>query len=190
MGFLSLNTVLNFLFADALISSPTHGDIYADVKMSENHTRKTDVTKHTLENGVKISDHAIIQPKEATITFAVTNTGWTNIIGTRAQEIFDKLEKISETQEPVTVTTEHKVYDNIILTNVRMLHSSPYKGSLQIACDMEQLNFAAYEVIKTQNVLSSLGGIDKSASSAVNAGKQQVKQTSGELKSFLSDFVS
>ena len=95
---LSLNTITNFLFGKALISSPTYGEIMADVKMSEDHTRKNEVTQNTLESGAVIADHVIIHPRVLSINFGVTNTGWTSLLESRSQEIFDKLDNISRTQ--------------------------------------------------------------------------------------------
>lgn len=77
-----------------------------------------------------------------------------------------------------------------MISNVRMLHSAPYKGSLQIACDFEELNFADLQVIKNADVVSQEGGIGKSLTSTVNAGKQQVQEMTGNLKSTLSGFIS
>lgn len=185
---ISLNTIANFLFGQALISSPTYGDIKADIKISEDHTRKNDVTQNTLESGAIIADHVIIHPRVLSINFGVTNTGWTSLLESRSQEIFDKLDNISQTQELVTVTTEHYSYTNMIISNVRMLHSSPYKGALQIACDFEQLNFSSLQVIKTPETVSSIGGIGKSLTDKVNTGKQPVQEMSGNLKSTLSVF--
>lgn len=190
MGLVSINTITNFLFGQALISSPTYGEIMADIKVSEDHTRKNDVTQTTLESGAVIADHVIIHPRVLSINFGVTNTGWTSLLESRSQEIFDKLDNISRTQELVTVTTEHYSYTNMMISNVRMLHSAPYKGSLQIACDFEELNFADLQVIKNANVVSQEGGIGKSLTNTVNAGKQQVQKMTGNLKSTLSGFVS
>ena len=170
---LSLNTITNFLFGQALISSPTYGEIMADVKMSEDHTRKNEVTQNTLESGAVIADHVIIHPRVLSINFGVTNTGWTSLLESRSQEIFDKLDNISRTQELITVTTEHYSYTNMMISNVRMLHSAPYKGALQIACDFEELNFSDLQVIKSINNVSQEGGIGKSLTSTVNAGHQR-----------------
>ena len=187
---LSLNTITNFLFGQALIRSPTYGEIMADVKMSEDHTRKNEETQNTLESGAVIAGHVIIHPRVLSINFGVTNTGWTSLLESRSQEIFDKLDNISRTQELITVTTEHYSYTNMMISNVRMLHSAPYKGSLQVSCDFEELNFSDLQVIKNANVVSQEGGIGKSLTNTVNAGKQQVQKMTGNLKSTLSGFVS
>ena len=185
---LSLNTIADFLFGQALISSPTYGDIMADVKKSEDHTRKNEVTQNTLESGAIIADHVIIHPRVLSINFDVTNTGWTSLLQSRSQDIFDKLDNISRTQELITVTTEHYSYTNMIISNVRMLHSAPYKGSLQIACDFEELNFSDLQVVKNADVVSAVKGIGKALTNTVNAGKQQVQEMTGNLKSTLSGF--
>ena len=78
----------------------------------------------------------------------------------------------------------------MMISNVRMLHSSPYRGALQIACDFEELNFSDLQVIKKAENVSQEGGIGKSLTSTVNAGKQQVQEMTGNLKSTLSGFVS
>ena len=189
MGLLSINTITNYLFGQALISSPTYGDIVADVKMSEDHTRKNDVTQNTLENGAIVSDHVIIHPRVLSINFGVTNTGWTSLLQSRSQEIFDKLDNMSRTQELVTVTTEHYSYTNMMISNVRMLHSSPYKGALQIACDFEEFNYTSTETIRTASEVLGAGGIGKSLTDTVNSGKQQITEFSGSLKSTLSSFI-
>lgn len=51
MGLVSINTITNFLFGQALISSPTYGEIMADIKVSEDHTRKMMSHKQRLRAG-------------------------------------------------------------------------------------------------------------------------------------------
>lgn len=182
----------------ALISSETLGDVQADVKISEAHTYESDVTTTTLENGTQVSDHVINHPVQATINFEMVNASGTKtktysdgsweIISNAPKDVFDKLSRMVEKRELVTLTTEHAIYNNMIIKSFQPLHRAPYKRALQIAVTLQQINFVTVDRITLQSSGTTSGDLNTSLSSTVDSGRAAATHVPEVNSSVLSDF--
>lgn len=168
-------------FADILVNKlmgTSTGRIFADVKISESHRYMSTVTDQTLEDGSSIHEHVIPQQPQVTLQIAETN----NTIGSRfsrgffgPQQTFNKLVELWENSVPLTVTTQHKQYSNMVIANMPILHTAPYRNALQISIDLRQLEFTKLETISYSGKTE---GITKAASSNISAGLQKTQQFS------------
>lgn len=188
MSLLNANTILSIFGSNALISSETLGDVEADVKISEAHQYESDVTTTTLENGTQVSDHVINHPIQATLNFEMTNAGYTQLFNNRAQDVFDTLAAIVQERELVTLTTEHAIYNNMIIKSFQPLHRAPYKGALQIAVTLQQINFVTVDRITLQSSGTTIGNLNAALSGTVDSGRAAATYVPEVNSSVLSDF--
>jgi len=162
-------------FTDKLLNKITGGStgrIFADVKISEAHRFMSNVTEQTMEDGSVVSEHVIPQPEQVTLQIEETN----NTIGSRfsggffgPQQTFEKLVELWENAVPLTVTTQHKQYTDMVIANMPMLHRAPYRNALQISVDLRKLRFTKMEVVSYKGKTE---GLTKAASKNVSGGMQ------------------
>ena len=168
--------------ADTIVNAITGGNtgrIFADVKVSESHRYQSNVTDQTLEDGSVINEHVIPQQPQVTLQIEETN----NTMGARLsggfygpQQTFDKLVQLWENAVPLTITTQHKQYENMVIANMPILHRAPYRNALQISIDLRQLRFAQMEVVSYK---AKSEGTQKSASKNVSGGLQKLQNVVG-----------
>ena len=158
--------------------------IKPDVKKSETHNYNSSVTEQALENGSIVSEHVVQKPLTVSLEFVETN----NTVAARSTYLrnefnsqldrkttFDKLVEIWENKSVCQIITEHKIYNNMVLTAAPIKHQAPFKASLSISCDFKQLNFA--QPITTIYVGKS-DDLTKAASATQNGGFQKLKTIS------------
>lgn len=191
MGF-GISTIVNTFTKSALIEwvDPEYEDstivkslegmirdsITPDVKKTEIHKMSSSVTETILENGSVISEHIIQSPVSVTLSFEETNGGklLNNIVNyvTKRKTTFDKLVDIWERKIQCTIITEHKKYNNMVISNMPIVHKEPYKGAYQIMVDFKQIN--------TRNILTKYRAKDigtiKSSMQTLEGGFQQTKK--------------
>lgn len=168
--------------ADKIVNAITGGNtgrIFADVKVSESHRFQSNVTDQTLEDGSVINEHVIPQQPQVTLQIEETN----NTMGARLsggfygpQQTFDKLVQLWENAVPLTITTQHKQYKNMVIANMPILHRAPYRNALQVSIDLRQLRFAQMEVVSYKG---KTAGLTKAASSNVSGGFQKPQDVIG-----------
>lgn len=168
--------------ADKIVNAITGGNtgrIFADVKVSESHRFQSNVTDQTLEDGSVINEHVIPQQPKVTLQIEETN----NTMGARLsggfygpQQTFDKLVQLWENAVPLTITTQHKQYKNMVIANMPILHRAPYRNALQVSIDLRQLRFAQMEVVSYKG---KTAGLTKAASSNVSGGFQKPQDVIG-----------
>lgn len=181
----------------------TIGSVQLDSVIFEEHQGSVTITKNPVESGADITDHAIVQPDLLIIQGVVTDSplgsaafgqlidSITNLFGTstsanltRSQQAYEALQTLKNNAEPIDVTTRLKTYTNMMITG---LSTSQDKDTSQIAI----LNITLEEVIITESATLALTesdlfpSVQKSASSIVDRGKQEVKQVAESASSSL-----
>lgn len=188
MGLINANTILSIFGSNALISSSSLGDVTADVKISEAHQIEAVATTTTLENGTQVTDHIISKPIKVTLNFEMTNAS-RGLFGIgRAQDVFDTMSAIVASRELVTLTTEHAIYNNMVILSFTPLHRAPYRGALQIAATLQQINFSTIDRIALQSSGTTAGDLNTSLSSTVDSGRASAQYVPEVNSSVLSDF--
>lgn len=149
------------------------GRIFADVKISEAHRLSSNITDQTLEDGSSIHEHVIPNQPQVTLQIEETN----NTLGARMsggyfgpQQTFEKLYQLWENRVPLTITTQHKQYTDMVIANMPILHRAPYRNALQISIDLRKLEFAKIETVSYK---AKTDGLTKAASSNVSGGLQK-----------------
>jgi len=119
-----------------------------DIATSESITLEATVSEHPIERGSAITDHVSIKPTMLSVTGMVSDTPIGDIASQRANPLFitdllggalpsveayDKLWDVLQSREPVTIETDTRVYDNMVMYSL----SLPRDGT------GESLNFTA-----------------------------------------------
>lgn len=159
--------------------------ITPDVRKSEVHKLRSNVTETAMEDGSIVSQHVIQRPVEITLQFEETNAGkmisniigaGLSLLGAKRETTFDKLYEIWEQKIPVQIVTEQKIYNNMVIESMPIIHKQPYKGALQIMCDFKQLNFYTAGTFPYKG---SSKNINKSVSPRVEGGTQTTVKVGG-----------
>lgn len=91
-----------------------------DVGTSETHSHKVDWTDQPVESGLDVTDHAIIQPDEVTISGIISDTplGLALPLPDRAQSGYETLLRLKDERRLVTLVTGLKVYSDMGIVSV------------------------------------------------------------------------
>lgn len=159
----------------ALVGDLATNSITPDVRKSEIHKYRINVTEVALEDGSIAAQHAIQRPISVTLQFEETNSGKmiANVLSALGfidqVSTFDKLTDIWRRRIPVTIITEQAQYDNMMMENMPIMQQQPYKGALKIMCDFKQLSYSSIAGFQYKGTSKS---INKSVSARVEGGMQ------------------
>jgi hypothetical protein len=100
-----------------------------DVTTSEQHKHSVDWTKNPVETGLEVTDNAVVQPDELTLSGVISDTplGLTVPLPDRAQSSYDTLLRLKDQKLLVTVVTGIKVYQDMGISGVT-LQRDPKNG--------------------------------------------------------------
>ena len=103
-------------------------------KTQEAYTFDAEVTKNPVENGVKMSDHIILNPIMVDISFEIANTSDIN-----QKFIFELFTTMWKERKLTTLLTEHAQLDNMALSKFPVINSAPHWGRLKCRATFEQI---------------------------------------------------
>lgn len=91
-----------------------------DVTTQEQHKHPVEWTQNPVETGLEITDNAVVQPDELTITGVITDTpiGLAIPFPERAQSGYETLLRLKDDRRLVTVVTGLRVYQDMAITDV------------------------------------------------------------------------
>ncbi|EPJ5097131.1 hypothetical protein JK156_04580 [Enterobacter ludwigii] len=134
--------------------------------------RQAEVTSYPVENGAEVSDHVQIKNNTFKLSGIITETPVrlekdllysAGVNGTRISQAIQYLDKIFDSRQPITLVTEHKVYENVILSGVSYDYKSEF--AMQFYLEFEQIRLvstATVNVIATKTQGNkSIGGTVK-----------------------------
>lgn len=166
----------------ALVGNLARNEITPDVRKGETHKYSSMVTETAMEDGSVISQHIIQKPIEISLQFEETNAGKTlakvlDALGViETTPTFDKLVDIWKRKIPVKIITEQASYDNMVIENMPIMHSKPYKGTLKIMVDFKQLSLVS---VYGDQYKASDKKIEKAISKTVEGGQQIAQKVQG-----------
>ncbi|MFU0883302.1 phage baseplate protein [Kluyvera cryocrescens] len=134
--------------------------------------RQADVTSYPVENGADVSDHVQVKNNTFTMSGIITETPVrlekdllysAGVNGTRISQAIQYLDKIFDSRQPITLVTEHKVYEDVILSGISYDYKSEF--AMQFDLEFEQIRLvstATVNVIATKTQGNkSIGGTVK-----------------------------
>lgn len=123
----------------------TIGLIECDVLIEQEITLSSEVTEHPVEDGFPVHDHVIRRPVKLAMTIAVSNmpVTWYDRLGgnspDRMSDAVSKLEEIYKTGDPITIATQEKVYDNMVMTDCRIPKNRENGRILKVPLEFTQI---------------------------------------------------
>ena len=97
--------------------------------------RQAEVTSYPVESGAEVSDHVQIKNNTFKLSGVITETPVrlekdllysAGVNGTRISQAIQYLDKIFDSRQPITLVTEHKVYENVILSGISYDYKSEF----------------------------------------------------------------
>jgi hypothetical protein len=159
------------------VRNPSNVNIITGVpittRLQEAYSFPADITQHAVEGGIIYPDHVILHPMRVDLSFEVSN--WE---GSSPKQSLDQLELIWSSRQPVTLMTEHKKIENMILFDLRAENGLPEWGKLCYRASFQ--NIASVKLNSTKVSSDSVAATDKtggpnmskSLESATVSGKQ------------------
>ncbi|HFQ3059425.1 phage baseplate protein [Enterobacter hormaechei] len=134
--------------------------------------RQADITSYPVESGAEVSDHVQIKNNTFKLSGIISETPLrlekdllysAGVNGTRISQAIEYLDKMFDSRQPITLVTEQKVYENVILSGISYDYKSEY--AMQFDLEFEQIRLvskATVNVIATKTQGNkSVGGTVK-----------------------------
>ncbi len=121
------------------------GLIECDVLIEQEITLSSEVTEHPVEDGFPIHDHVIRKPIKLAMTIAISNlpvTWYDRFDGSSPDRIpyaIAALEAIYKAGDPITIVTQEKVYDNMVMTDCRIPKNRDNGRILKVPLEFTQI---------------------------------------------------
>lgn len=165
-----------------------YGNIELDAALDENHEWSAEATINPVEEGAPVTDHVIEQSDKLKIKGFVTDTPLTasQSVGqiSRSQEVFDLLYELIKLKEPMTVYTKHKIYDDMVMTNVTIPRAAGVGAAIEFSAEFINIRKVATQMVDVPDGISpkkeakaggAKGSTAKKAEPKKNGGKKQVE---------------
>lgn len=186
------------------------GGIQLDSVIEESHDNTVQLTQNPVEDGVDISDHAIVRPKKVRLKAIVTDSplgaaAFTQIIDsitslfgsstesniTRSQQAYKLLVLLMENREPIVVTTRLVVYDNMVITSIKVTQDKDTSRAVFLDIGLEQVIITESQIIAVPSQNLQEGQTREQASPVVDAGrKEPVTPTEETNSSVLNSLIT
>ena len=163
-----------------------YGNIELDAALDENHEWSAEATSNPVEVGAPVTDHVIDESDKLKIKGFVTDTPLTASQSltqiSRSQDVFDLLYELIKLKEPMTVYTKHKVYDEMVLTNVTIPRTAGVGEAIEFSAEFINIRKVATQMVDVPDGISQKkdakagganGSAAKKAEPTKDAGKKQ-----------------
>ena len=138
------------------ISTEAGDAIIPDVTIEEMHTDEVVVTKHPVDFGAQISDHAYKNPAQVICTF-----GWSDssrlinslISGsilqgvTNVRDVYDRFLELMKKREVLTLSTGKRSYDAVIITKISTRTTADTESALILNVTFTEIIRVAAQVV-------------------------------------------
>jgi hypothetical protein len=140
------------------------GNLILDGTLSETHNRSADVTEHEVETGANVADHVRLKPATLQLDGIMTNTpisrqavvdyaedGPFELEGApgqqetpgRAENAFSLLETLFEARNPITVITNLKTYENMIIDGITAPRDAKTGDAVRVTISLKQVRLVS-----------------------------------------------
>ncbi|WP_455425622.1 phage baseplate protein [Dryocola sp. LX212] len=167
-GFTILASVYNSS-SDSYIQN--YQAIVFDAVTDTNVRRQAEVTSYPVESGGDVSDHVQIKNNSFKLSGIITETPVrmkkdllfsAGVNGTRISQAIEYLDQIFDKRQPITLITEHRVFENVILTGISYDYKTEF--AMQFDLDFEQIRLVKSGTV---NVIATKTQSNKSTGGTV-----------------------
>ncbi len=160
---------------ESLILGPVRkiGDIQADVTILEHHHDSLTMTRHPVEKGANITDHAYKEPADLTIRCGWGDSTFASLINSvidisdsellsRAigntlsiDEVYEALLKMQEDRETLTIYTGKRKYDDMLLVDINVMTDLETENSLMATLKFRQVLYVSTSITTVPSAYST-----------------------------------
>lgn len=155
--------------------------VLIDVILSEAHSADNTVTELPLEDGSPLTDHVIIKPDTVEISVEVSNYDGANAktTGERAKTAWQRFKQLRLERQLLTITTEHEIYENMVVASLSATHVIPFSGRMIYTCKFQRVDVTNLSIVAVPESILAGGptefkgigpAVAKSAGSLIEAG--------------------
>lgn len=131
--------VVSLLFGRKYARTQVAG-VFLDAVLSEDHSYNNRVTNFPVEDGTFVSDHVITEPLTVRISGVVSDTPLNIFSGfNRSVDSFNRLVRLVENKEIITVVTGIKVYTSMVITSLNVPRAVESGQSLTFNIELQKL---------------------------------------------------
>lgn len=150
--------------------------IIPQVVIQEHHRDELEITKHPVEQGAAITDHAFNQPSTCTMRCGWSNSGSLFLLGTGVSDpdsTYGMLLNLQASRQPFDVLTGKRTYSNMLIKALDVVTDASTENSLIVEIQLQQI-LVAQTLTTTLAPASDMASPEQTAPS-VNAGTKQAK---------------
>lgn len=151
-----------------------------DAVLRESHGADLTITDNPVETGVKVSDHAYMEPRTVTIEAGVSDTPLQQTAGdsfagdtSRSRQAYALLEQLQAAAEPFTVQTGLKLYENMLVKRLSADQDSGTAGALLFTAELREVIIVNTQTVEYSTTGRRTGATKRQADKKKDAGEQQ-----------------
>ncbi len=120
------------------------GQLEVDVMVSSELTYASEVTENPVEDGFPVHDHVICKPLQLSMVVVVSPlpVTWYEKFGVdtgRMDDAIAKLEQIYKDRQPITIITNEKTYEDMVMTECKINKAKEDGKILRIPLEFKQI---------------------------------------------------
>jgi hypothetical protein len=128
----------------ALIGSPRIiGFLVPDITIREQHDDRWNITKHPVEKGSPVADHAFAEPPGLVMEIAWSDSSDSFYTGRGA---YAALQALAKTLEPFFILTGKRIYTNMMIASIAVTTEYKSENALFATVTFEKVNFVVATV--------------------------------------------
>lgn len=159
-----------------------YGNIELDAALDENHEWSAEATGNPVEEGAPVTDHVIEQSDKLTIKGFVSDTPLVGSIPqiSRSLEVFDLLYELIKIKEPMTVYTQYRIYDDMVLTNVSIPRSAGVGEAIEFNAEFIHIRKVATQMVDVPDGINPKKEAKSGGAKGATANKTEPQKDGGK----------
>ncbi len=180
------------------------GPVELDAVLTEAHTNSVTMTTNPIESGASVTDHAVIEPKQLSITAIVSDTPIglaslgeiidqvTHNYGTSTEQnitrgsvAYNDMVTLMEQRELLEVQTELKLYQNMLITSLSTAQDKNTSRAVNMAIELREALITESEIVQLEEDQLGTPTKEQALPSKDNGRKETVTPDDGRSKSYI-----
>ena len=153
-------------------------NIFPNVTIEEQHSDELEITRHPVEQGSPITDHAFKRPMRLLMVVGWSNSSallnFVNGSGD-VKDIYQQLLTLQSSLQPFSITTGKRKYTDMLMRSIRETTSKETENSLIVEIEFEQVILVTTSTSTTLLPPVAQQADPSKTASPVNNGTQQAQ---------------
>ena len=156
------------------------GPITAFVTIEERGTDRVTITRHPVEQGAEITDHAYVEPAELQLRFGATNSSQ-DAGGDESYvtNLYTQVLALKDARETIQVQTGQRLYDDMVIESIEKTTDERTEAALMLVVILRQIIIVETQVTSNNQSKdpSALADAQKNLAPVNNGAKQSTPTT-------------